>query len=190
MNALGIGLLCAALFSGVATQAAQPPASRPGAANPLAAMASAYRAADRAFREGDYPLARALTIELTQRFATDAAVWLRLGQIEQSLGMFAQALAAYDRAIECEIAQPLDGGAQMAAIRYHRARLLVTEASNDLAASSALPLEARLADSREALRRALDMAQIADPLLPRVSGRESRGEKVRRPAKGYVVDVK
>jgi tetratricopeptide (TPR) repeat protein len=171
-----------ALVIAHAASAAQPVSRGVAAANPIELMASAYRAADRAFQDGDYPLARALTVELTTRFPTDAAVWLRLGQIEQTLGMFGQSLAAYDRAIECETANPIDGGAQMAMIRYHRARLLVAEAGNDLAASSALPLEERLAASRDALRNALDQARVIEPRAARA--------KESRPAKGYVVDVK
>ncbi len=172
-------------FAGVA-QAAGSAAPAGVANNPISAIATAYQAADRAFRDGDYLLARRLTTDLADRFPTDAGVWLRLGQIEQALGLFGPALAAYDRAIECEIAHPVDGGAQMAVIRYHRARLLVTEAGNDLAASSALPIEERLEASREALRRALDMARAADPLLPPVA---KRGEKAAKSARGYVVEV-
>ncbi len=173
-------------FAGVLHAAGPGAPSRVAANDPVSAIASAYRAADRAFQEGDYLLARRLTVDLTGRFPTDAALWLRLGQVEQALGMFGPSLAAYDRAIECETAHPVDGGAQMAVIRYHRARLLVTEAGNELAASSALPIEERLEASREALLRALDLARAADPLLPRVT---TPTVKAVKRAKGYVVEV-
>lgn len=189
MKSYRVALVCLALTCGAATLAAQTPA-RPKipVGNPIEGMASAYRAADRAFQEGDYKLARGLTIELATRFPQDAAVWLRLGQIEQALGMFGPSLAAYDRAIECETVSPVDGGSQMAVIRYHRARLLVAEASNDLAASSALPIEERLKASREALRRALDSARIADPLLPRASSAKDE-RNAAKSARGYVIEV-
>jgi len=92
MKSYRAALVCLALTCGAATLAAQTPA-RPKipVGNPIEGMASAYRAADRAFQEGDYKLARGLTIELATRFPQDAAVWLRLGQIEQALAAVAVA---------------------------------------------------------------------------------------------------
>jgi tetratricopeptide (TPR) repeat protein len=195
MNVRGVRFLCAMLASaGVmsAVQAAQPaaPAAVHGAARADSkapgAIGAAYRAADRAFQDGDYPLARDLTLQLTATFPTDAVVWLRLGEIEHRLGLFAQALAAYDRAIECETANPSEGGVRMAAIRYHRARLLVGEAGKDLAASGSVPLAEPLDASREVMRRALDQARASDPLMPVVV---KAGARDARPAKGYVIDT-
>jgi tetratricopeptide (TPR) repeat protein len=182
----GVAVLLGVLVAVGEVSLAAQPAARGAATNPLELMASAYRAADRAFQEGDYPLARALTIELTARFPTDAAVWLRLGQIEQALGFFGQSLAAFDRAIECETANPTIDGTQLAVMRYHRARLLVAEASNELAATSSVPLEERLQVSRAALRDALDMARANDPLLPRAGRAPTKRE---RPARGYVLET-
>ena len=169
------------LLAGAAS-AAEP--ARPASAV-LRATAAAYAEADRAFQKGDLARARDLSRELTQRFSDDPQLWLRLAVIEEKLGAFEEALAAYDVALDVEAAYSIDGGRTLARIHLQRAQLLVAEAGRDLSASGDAPLgesfDARRIELRRALAQNQPRARDASPAKP------SRRDE--RPAHGYVVET-
>ncbi len=153
------------------------------AATPPSAPAALWRAADAAWRNGDIEQARGLTAELVARFPNDAALWLRLGEIEHRRGDFAAALLAYDSALAEE--QQGQDESLLATTRLRRAALLVAEADRDLAASGETPLLAGVVDTRMELRRSLAYARGAAnlELRPRAARRDAAR------AQGYVVEA-
>jgi tetratricopeptide (TPR) repeat protein len=160
-----------------------------GAAPPNArAVSAAYAAADRAFAAGDLIMARDLTRELTENFPDDPASWLRLAQIEERLGRFNESLAAYDSALDVEAAFSVDGGVQLARVRYQRAALLLAEAERELARSMSkklgAPDDARRADVARVLAQAGVVRRATD------APRAALARAPEPPARGYVVETK
>jgi len=152
------------------------------------AIAAAYAAADRAFAGGDLVLARDQTRALTEHFPDDPQPWLRLAQIEERLGHFAESLAAYDTALDVEAAYSVDGGITLARIRYQRAALLLGEAERELARTSGTKLGAPYDAARDDLARALGQANVV-----RQSASPPRATVHRvaePPAHGYVVETR
>jgi len=174
------GFAALVLFAGAAL--AEPPG--PGAR----AISAAYAAADRAFTAGDLVTARDLTRELTERFPDDPQTWLRLAQIEERLGRFTEALAAYDGAIDVEAAFSVDGGVTLARIRYQRAALLLAEAARELDRGAGTKLGAPYDAARAELARVLGQADVV-----RRSAKTPRSTVTRAAdtaAHGYVVETR
>ena len=177
MKSPGIAL-CAALALGTAHADAPRNfnAGEPG----VRAAAAAYAAADRAFNAGDLVAARDQTRALTEHYPDDPQTWLRLAQIEERLGRFTEALAAYDGALDVEAAYSIDGGVTLARIRYQRAALLLAEARRELARSDGTKLGAPYDGARADLERALGQSG-AIPQPTRAA---------EPPAHGYVVETR
>jgi tetratricopeptide (TPR) repeat protein len=172
-GAQGFGALLA--LSALAAAAPEGPALR--------AAASTYAAADRALAQQDFALARDLTRELITSFPTDPELWRRLATAEQRLGRFAEALSAYDQAIDAEAAFSADGGRQLAQLRFQRATLLLAEAERELKGNE-LALGAPFDSARAELRRVL---RLIHPWMREEPPVEPRRDS--RPVRGYVVET-